>query len=36
MYKGVAPFARALPLTLANVAFFPVTATWLPTVLFGF
>ena len=35
MYKGVAPFVIAQLLTLAMVALFPVTATWLPEVLFG-
>ena len=35
MYKGVAPFVIAQLLTLAMVALFPVTATWLPEILFG-
>ena len=35
MYKGVAPFVIAQLLTLAMVALFPATATWLPEILFG-
>ncbi len=36
MYRGVAPFVCAQLLTLALVAAYPATATWLPQVLFGF
>jgi len=36
MYKGVAPFVCAQLLTLAVVAFYPLSATWLPEILFGF
>ncbi len=36
MYKGVAPFVAAQLLTLAMVAIYPKTATWLPEILFGF
>lgn len=36
MYKGVAPFVLAQLATLALVAAYPATATWLPDVLFGF
>ena len=36
MYRGVAPFVVAQLLTLAVVALFPWTATFLPDYLFGF
>jgi TRAP-type mannitol/chloroaromatic compound transport system permease large subunit len=36
MYKGVAPFVCAQLITLAVVALVPASATWLPSVLFGF
>jgi tripartite ATP-independent transporter DctM subunit len=35
MYKGVAPFVIAQLLTLAMVAMYPSTATWLPTIIFS-
>ena len=35
MYKGVAPFVVAQLLTLALVALYPATATWLPEILFS-
>lgn len=36
MYKGVTPFVIAQLLTLLMVALIPVTATYLPSILFGF
>ena len=36
MYLGVAPYIGAQLLTLLMVALYPVTATWLPEILFGF
>ena len=36
MYRGVTPYIGAQLLTLAMVACFPRTATWLPEMLFGF
>lgn len=35
MYRGVAPFVVAQLLTLALVALYPASATWLPTILFS-
>jgi tripartite ATP-independent transporter DctM subunit len=35
MYKGVAPFVIAQLLTLAMVAMYPSTATWLPAIIFS-
>ncbi|MCY3770246.1 MAG: TRAP transporter large permease subunit [Gammaproteobacteria bacterium] len=36
MYRGVTPYIGAQLLTLAMVACFPRTVTWLPEMLFGF
>lgn len=36
MYKGVTPFVIAQLVTLLMVALIPVTATYLPSILFGF
>lgn len=36
MYRGVTPYIGAQLLTLLMVALYPVTATWLPEILFGF
>ena len=36
MYRGVTPYIGAQLLTLLMVALYPLTATWLPEILFGF
>ena len=36
MYRGVTPYIGAQLLTLLMVALYPITATWLPEILFGF